>query len=205
MSELKSKLEKRFGKNQVNDFSTGDDDFIHLLEIDVDLKQFPMRIIMTDGMSEYKMPVPERFSEWESTEIFFCLPSYWDLEDRENPKMNWPLEVIQRLVKNVLENKTWYGPGHTIANGNPPKAISETMKQEYFLLATPIALEDYLQPLTVNGQEVHFLAIIPLFNQEYERKKSLGYFRWIRKYRSKNGNEVLDDFRQSIHKKRRFF
>lgn len=205
MSELKSKLEKRFGQNQVNDFSSGEDDYIHLLDIDVDTKQFPMRVIMTNGLSEYKMPVPERYKEWEATEIFFCLPSYWDLEDKENTRMNWPLEIIQRLVKNVIDNQTWYGPGHTIANGNPPKAISDTMKQEYFLLSKPIVLEDYLQPLLVNDKEVHFLAIIPLFTQEFERKTNQGYYKWIKKYRLKNGNEVLDDFRRSIHKKRRFF
>lgn len=205
MSELKNKLEKRFGKNQVNEFSGGEDNYIHLLDIDVVTQQFPMRIIMTDGMSDYKMPVPERYKEWESTEIYFCLPSYWDLEDKENPRMNWPLEVIQRLVKNLLDNQTWYGPGHTIANGNPPEAISETMKQEYFLLSKPIAVEDYLQPLTVGEKEIHFLGVIPLFTQEFDRKRSQGYYKWIKKYRLKNGTELLDDFRKPIYKRGRFF
>lgn len=205
MSELTDKLVKRFGQNHVHQFSIGEEDYIHLLEIGVNTKQFPMRIIMTEGLSEYKMPVPERYKEWEATELYFCLPNYWDLNDMDNPRMNWPIKTIQRLVKNVIENKTWYGPGHTIANGNPPKAISETMKQEYFLLSKPIALEDYLQPLLVNEKEVHFLAVIPIFSQEFERKTSQGYYKWIKKYRLKNGNEILDDFRRSIHKKRRFF
>ncbi len=205
MSELKNQLDKRFGKNQVNEFPLGGDEYIHLLDIDVTTRQNQMRIIMTDGLSDYKMPVPKRYKAWEATEIYFCLPSYWDIKDYENPQMNWPLEIVQRLVKNVIENQTWYGPGHTIAHGNPPKPISKTMKQSYFMLSEPIALEDHLQPLEVKDKEVHFLAIIPLFSQEFDRKRSQGYQKWIRKFRIKNGTEVLDDYRKSIYKRKRFF
>lgn len=204
MSELKTALIKRFGERRVSDYPTNSDDYINLLKIEIEAN-IPLTVILTNGMSDYEMPVPESCKGKEFNEIYFCLPSYWDLNDKENPNVNWPLKMIQKLARNVIENKTWYGPGHTIANGNPSTAISETMLQDHFLLATPIALEDYLQPIEIDNKIIRFLAIVPVFHQEFEQKMSKGYSKWIIKYRSRNGNEILDDFRQSIHKSRWWF
>src|SRR5690554_3208085 len=134
MSDLKEVLSKRFGAHRVKDYVRNEDDYIDLLKIDIETT-YPVTVFMTNGMSNYKMPVNERYAGREFNEIYFCLPGYWKIEDRDNPNMNWPFEVIQKLAKNVIEKETWYGPGHTITNGNPAKEISETMKQEYFLLA----------------------------------------------------------------------
>src|SRR5690554_1789153 len=107
MSELKKALEKRFGEHRVSDYPSQDGDYINLLKIEVE-KKFPLTIISTNGISNYKMSIPERYKGREHTELFFCLPGYWDLEDKDNPNMNWPLKVIQKLSENVLENQSWY-------------------------------------------------------------------------------------------------
>ncbi|HZH86338.1 MAG TPA: suppressor of fused domain protein [Brumimicrobium sp.] len=201
MSELRTALEKRFGEHRVSDYPSQDSDYVDLLKIEVE-KKFPLTILSTNGMSSYKMPVPERYKGREYTEVLFCLPGYWDLNDKDNANMNWPLKDLQKLAKNVIENESWYGPGHTIANGNPSTGISDTMKQEYFLLADPIVLEDFFAPIIVGDKTVHFLAIIPLFHKEFEQKMHSGYPKWIKKFRARNGNEILDDYRQSIYKSR---
>ena len=201
MSELKTALEQRFGAHRVSDYPTGNEDYIDLLKVEVE-KKFPLTIICTNGLSAYEMPVPERYKDRKHTELFFCLPGYWDLDDVENENMTWPLKVIQKLAKNLIENETWYGPGHTIANGNPSKQISETMKQDYFLLADPIDLEDFFAPLKINGLDIYFLAVIPLFHKEYEQKSHQGYPKWIKKFRGREGSEILDDYRKSIYKSR---
>jgi hypothetical protein len=203
MSELKSALEQRFGAHRVSDYPIGEDDYIDLLKIEVE-KKFPLTIICTNGLSTYDMPVNERYQDRKHTEIFFCLPGYWDLNDVENENMMWPLKVIQKLTKNVIEGETWYGPGHTVANGNPSTSISATMKQDYLLLADPIELEYFFAPIIINGVEVHFLAIIPIFHKEYEQKTHQGYRKWIKKFRGRNGDEILDDYRTSIYKSRWF-
>ena len=203
MSELKIALEKRFGEHRVSDYPFGDSDYIDLLKIEVE-KKFPLTIICTNGLSDYEMPVNESYKDRKHTEIFFCLPGYWDLNDVENKNMMWPLKIIQKLTENVIEGQTWYGPGHTIANGNPSNSISETMKQDYFLLADPIELEDFFAPMEIKGFETHFLAVIPIYHKEYEQKVHQGYPKWIKKFRSRNGNEILDDYRSSIYKSRWF-
>lgn len=203
MSDLKTALEQRFGAHRVSDYPIGEEGYIDLLKIEIE-KKFPLTIICTNGLSGYEMPVNERYKDRKHTELFFCLPGYWDLDDVENENMMWPLKVIQKLTKNVIEGETWYGPGHTVANGNPTSSISKTMKEEYLLLTDPIELEDLFAPLNINGMNTHFLAIVPIFHKEYEQKTHQGYPKWIKKFRGRNGNEILDDYRTSIYKSRWF-
>jgi hypothetical protein len=201
MSELRKALELKIGEHRVHSFSSNSEDYIDLLLLDIETK-IPMKILMTDGLSEYKMPVPERHEGKEFNEIYFALPSYWEIEEKENPLMKWPLDQIQKLAKHVIENETWYGAGHTFSNGNPPMPFSENMKQNHLLLTEPILLEDLFQPLEIGGKTIYFLAVVPVFEDEFDRKMSSGYLKFVRKFRSKNGNEVLDDYRTSIYRSR---
>ncbi|MFA5574815.1 MAG: suppressor of fused domain protein [Brumimicrobium sp.] len=197
MSALELTLIDKFGKNNVSSIQLSDNDYISILKVNIQTK-FSKCIIVTNGLSNYKMPVPEQYKGQEFNEIYFCLPSYWDIEDKNNPKMNWPVEILQKLAKNVMKNNTWYGRGHTIANGNPPKSISETMKQEYFVMTAPISMEDYLRPIAIEDKTIHFLSVIPIFKNELKLKETKGYKKWIRGYRAKNGTEILDDFRKPM-------
>lgn len=207
MDSLISALEQRFGENRVKEFTDYGEGYISLLQIDIQT-QHSLRVLMTNGISDYQMPIPEHLTSVKDrvfTEIFFCIPSYWELSDKDNPNRNWPIKVLQKLAKNLLGNKTWYGPGHTIANGNPTQPISDLMQQEYFLLTDPIHLENHLAPLTIGDKTIHFLAVIPLFNKEYDQLVYKAYPKWIRKYRNRNGNEILDDFKTESSSKFSFF
>lgn len=201
MSELKKVLEKSIGEHRVHSLEGKTSDYIDLLLLDIETK-VPIKVLMTEGLSDYEMPVPERYKERKFTEIFFALPSYWEIEDTSNSNMQWPIEQIQKLTKHVIESETWYGPGHTFTNGKPPKPFSYNMKQDHLLLAEPIVLEELLQPMEIAGKTIYFLAIIPLFEEEFDRKMSKGYFKFIRQFRARNGDEILDDFRTSIFKSR---
>lgn len=201
MTELAQALGDRIGEHRVHELPDQTGNNVDLLLLDIESK-VPIQILMTDGLSNYKMPVPEKYDERSQTEIYFALPGYWEIEEIDNPKMNWPVEKIKKLANHVIEKETWYGPGHTFSNGNPPESFSETMKQNHLLLAEPIALEDILQPLQIGSQTIYFLAIIPIFEQEFDRKQSKGYFKFIRKFRGRNGDEILDDYRESIYKSR---
>lgn len=200
MSELRKALSDRIGEHRVHELPDPTGDNIDLLLLDIESKT-QIRVLMTDGLSHYKMPVPEKYEERCFNEIYFALPSYWDLEE-ETQNMKWPVEKIKKLANHVIEKETWYGPGHTFSNGNPSQPLSSTMKQDHLLMADPIILEDVLQPLQLDGKAIYFLAIIPIFDQEFDRKQNKGYFKFIRKFRGRNGNEVLDDFRDSIYKSR---
>ena len=198
MSELKHALQTRFGDHRVSDLPVKEGE-IPLLILDLELKT-PVTVIMTNGLSDYCMPVPEKLAGEEYNELYFCLPSYWDWDDPSNPNMNWVFDWIQRLAKYVVEKETWFGHGHTMPCGSDAKPLSETMKQNHFFLTHPMLLENELQTVQLGEKTIHFLAIVPVFLKEFEFKQSRGTFKFMRKLINKGVTEKLDDFRDTVTK-----
>lgn len=197
--QLKEALIKRFGEHRVLDapFFEG----LPLLVLDLELKS-PVTIIVTNGLSDYKMPVPEKWEGREYNELYFCLPSYWEWEDLKNPNTNWIFDWIQRLAKYVVEKETWFGHGHTLSIGKDHKQLSNTMKQNYFFLSDPMLLVDELAPVNVDGKIINFLAIIPIFKDEMDYKEHKSTFKFVQKMDNAGVTEKLDDFRSSVLKRR---
>lgn len=172
-----------------------------LLTIDSPRK---VTVLLTHGLSNYRMPVSEAYTGFEFNEICFCLPSYWDLDDPTNVRCSWVFSWIQRLAKFAQDNQTFFGHGHTIATGNPPQPLSETMKHTHFLFAHPDLLSDVLTPIQLEDKTVHFLCIVPLLTDEFEYKHGRNTAKFLKKFRAKNFTEVLDDFRESAVRRKYF-
>jgi len=100
----------------------------------------------------------------------------------------------------VVEKNTWFGPGHTIPNGKEALPLSPTMQQNYFLISDPILLEQELAPITVGEKNIHFLTIIPIFEDEMDMKAEKGSAKFFKKFMEKGGTEILDDYRRSTLK-----
>jgi hypothetical protein len=202
MNIVEQTLIERFGENNVKThLSTFENDF-PLLEIKIEMRS-EITVLMTNGLSEYAMPVPEKYKERKNVELYFCLPSYWDLTT-ENGK--WVIEWIQKLAKHCIEKETWYGIGHTFPNGNPAMPISATMKQKYLMLNAPYFLEKELSPIQTEDKEINFLGIIPIFEDEMDYKMGKGTYKMLQKIEGKGVSELLDDYRMSCLKSKwRFF
>lgn len=198
LCHVKTELEKRFGAHRVMDVPREEGQF-PLLMLDLELDS-PVSVLMTNGLSDYEMPVPEKWKGREFNELFFCLPSYWEWEDMSNPRTNWVFDKIDFLAKYVLENKTWFGPGHTMKVSKEGGSLSETMKQDYFILSKPLLLEQELATMKVNGRDINFLAIIPIFSDELDYKMGKGTHKIVQKFRQKGVTEKLDDFRGTVLK-----
>lgn len=197
---MKEALQKRFGDHRVLEVPVNEGD-MPLLIIELELKS-PVTVLMTNGLRNYKMPVHEKFEGREYNEIYFCLPDYWEWENVDNPRTNWVFDWIQRLAEYVQKNETWFGHGHTMPAGKEKLPLSETMRENYFMLSDPILLNEALAPLKLDGKEVHFLAIIPIFEKEFFYKQSRGTFKLLKKFSQQNVTEKLDDFRQSVLQRR---
>ena len=197
---VKAELSDRFGAHRVHELPVKEGE-IPLIMLDLELKT-PVSVLMTNGLRDYTMPVPDKADDSPHAEIFFCLPSYWEWEDMDNPRTNWIFHWIQRLAKYVQEKETWFGYGHTMPCGKDMESLSETMKQNHFFLMRPMLLEQQLVPLQVGDKEVHFIAIVPIFPDEMDYKQGKGTLKLLKKFINKGVNENLDDFRSSVLKGR---
>lgn len=192
MGDLKERLIIRFGKDAVKSIISPKDKLELFL---VELKQKAVFVLITNGLSNYKMPVNEKLIGREFNELAFCLPSYWEIENFENERFNWVYTWLEKLSRYVVENNTWFGPGHTIPCGRPFRALSSTMKANHLLLSDPIFLEDELDPLEMEDKLIHFLTIIPIFEDEMDYKQGKGTFKLMTKLKNQGVTEKLDDFR----------
>ena len=199
---MKNELIQRFGAQKVSEVPVSEGE-LPLLMLELNRGSL-VRVLMTNGLHNYKMPVPEAEAGKEYNELYFCLPSYWEPEDLENPRMNWIYYWIQRLAKYVQEKETWFGHGHTMPTGKEALPLSETMQQNYFMLSYPILLEQELRPLQVGDKTVHFLAIIPLFEREFLYKQGKTTRKLMKKLLENKVDEKLDDFREHVTRSRIF-
>ncbi len=186
-------LKERFGEHRVTEIPSSEG-FYNLVLLDLELDT-PVKVLMTNGFSSYKMPVPDRYKDRAHAELYFCLPSYWELEELDNPSMNWVFEWINKIPQFAVKNETWLGPGHTLSIEKERETISPTMKQDHFILADPILLERALTHLKDGEKEIYFYGIIPIFSDEWDYKQGKGTVKFLRKLLSKGVTEKLDDFR----------
>jgi len=203
MTPVHSALVQRFGEHRVSSFPVQENE-MPLLILDLESNS-PVTVLMTNGLSNYEMPVPDKMKGYEFNELYFCLPSYWDWDDFENPNMNWVFPWIQRLSKYVQEKNSWFGHGHTMPCGAEMTALSETMQQNHFFLVSPMLLEKELSPLEINDKTIHFLGILPIFGEEMDYKQGKGTQKFIQKLMNNGITEKLDDYRgSSLKSKWRF-
>lgn len=195
-SELQIALEKRFGEHRVQNVPVAEGE-MPLLLLDLELKS-PVTVLMTNGLSMYKMPVPEKAMGREYNELYFCLPSYWEWDALDNPEMNWVYTWLQRLSKYVVEKNTWFGHGHTMPCGAEMKDLSSTMRQNHFFLSDPMLLENELSPIEIQGKTVNFLSIIPIFADEMDYKQGKGTLKFQQRLMNHGITEKLDDYRGTV-------
>ena len=163
-------------------------------------------ILMTSGLSDFEMNVHEKHKKEAFKELYFMLPSYWEINELNNPKFNWVFPWLLRLKNYIISQNTWLGHGHTMACGKDMKALSETMLQNHFIISRPIALANDLAPIQLIDKEVGFLAVIPIFGDEMDFKQAKGTVKFFRKLELVQITEKLDDFRRtSLRAKWRFF
>lgn len=197
MTPFLEALIKRFGSEQCQHIAT-DSGAIELVLVYVPAKN--CTLLLTNGLSTYKMPVHEKEVGNEHNELYFCLPSYWDINAKDSLTMNWVFDWINRLATFVVEKNTWFGHGHTMPCGKDKKELSPTMKQNHFFLSRPIYLKDELIPIELPDYKVQFLAIIPVFEKEVEYKLHRGTLKFMDKLNTQGVSEKLDDYRGSVLK-----
>jgi hypothetical protein len=193
MQHLLEELSKRFD----SEISKISNEFGEFLMITPQNKN-GNKILMTIGLSDFKMNVHEKHIGEEFNELYYYLPSYWELEDIQNPNMNWVFIWLEKLKKHVIEKNTWFGNGHTLATGKPLVSLSEKMLQNHFIFAQPIELRTELSPILIQGKTINFLAVIPIFEDEMDYKQGKGTLKLLKKFDQANVTEKLDEFRKTV-------
>src|SRR5580704_12236807 len=96
--------------------------------------------LVTSGMSDRPMTVPDEFQKYRFAEVMICLPSDWPMEQEhwKDQRNYWPIELLKVLARFPHMYSTWLGPGHTVPNGDPPLAYAANTKMCCAFLLPPV-------------------------------------------------------------------
>jgi hypothetical protein len=136
--------------------------------------------LITGGMSDLEMNVPAEAKRAPRRVelVFYCS------EQRQEY-----IDTLRQLAHFPHAYKTWIGSGHTMPNGDPPEPLwGSAVLDTILFMPTIVRPDDALaDQLSLAGQPVHFLWVVPLTTPETNLKLAKGF------------NAILDLFGQHRH------
>lgn len=165
----------------------------------------PYHTLITSGMSDRPMHVPEELEGLAFMELMVTLPSTWrvDQEAFEDERWYWPVRTLKFLARFPHKFDTWLGYGHTIPNGDPPEAYaSNTKLNGIIILASPQVPDDFPTLKTNDGTTIHFMSCVPLYQEEMNLKLKKGADALLELFDKHGLSEVIDPDRKNVARKR---
>ena len=131
----------------------------------------PFWTLVTGGMSDLPMTLPADAPPGVPVraEVVLYLPA----DAPPGPEYAGFLRVCGRFV---YDHRTALGPGHTFANGQPPRPIFDDAGFTAVLFLDPLFAPDNELPghLALDGDPVHLLWVVPLTPAEHRLKLEKG-------------------------------
>ncbi len=169
----------------------------------------PWHTLVTSGMSDHPMTVPDVCSEFQYAELSVKLPANWKVSQKafKSEKNYWPVRLMKTLARLPHEFETWLGIGHTVPNGDPaePYADNTTFSCALLLPPDPDTTAEGFHCLKRNdGQKIWFYSVVPLYERETNFKLAKGLEKLLQRFSSNGIGDVIDVNRPDICRKKFF-
>lgn len=180
-----------------------------LVHIDVHLikptEEHPFNVLVTTGLSEQPMVVPDGAEEFAFAELYILLPADWplDQEDFEEEANYWPIRWLKILARFPHQYETWLGPLHTMPNGDPPEPFAENTKLCGIVLTPTDIFGDAASAMhRSDGNTVNFYCVLPIYKEEMDFKLNVGAEALLEKMAAAGIETVVDVGRKNVCRKR---
>lgn len=167
----------------------------------------PFHTLVTSGMSDLPMVVPDELEEFQFAELLVTLPRDWKIDETsfEDERWYWPVRLLKGLARLPHEYETWLGVGHTIPNDDPPEPYDDSTRLCGTLIAPPITLDEEFHELECADKGlINFYSVLPLYSEEMDFKLSKGLDQLITKLEKHQITEVIEIDRPNTCRKKRF-
>ncbi len=151
----------------------------------------PFHVLVTSGMSRRPMAAPPE--EARRVELVIGLEEKWALqpEDLADDRNTWPFKLLGVLARMPRAQDAWFGVGHSIPNGDPPKPYISGVDFCGVVLLPPVALPEGFETLTIDGDEARMLAVVPVYLEEMKLKVEQGAQALAERFDRHQVNEIL--------------
>jgi hypothetical protein len=157
--------------------------------------KFPFNVLVTSGMSDLPMTVPEGLEQFKYAELCVLLPADWKIDEASfNDENNyWPVRWLKTIARFPHDYKTWIGHGHTIPNGENADPFAENTKLGCMLLLPSILLGEEFSTLKINDEKViSFYCLMPIYKEEMQLKLKKGTDALLDKFDEFDISEIID-------------
>jgi len=177
-------------------------------------KKFPFHTLVTSGMSDRPMNVPEEFDDRKYAELCVLLPKDWQIDATIHLTLEetfidengyWPVHWLKFIARLPHQYDTWVGHGHTISNGEDVEPLAENTKLCCMFLYPSITLGKDFFNLKINEHKtVKFYCLYPLYKEEMDFKLKNSADALIDKFEKYNISDVIDINRRNTCVKKGF-
>jgi hypothetical protein len=164
--------------------------------------QYPYLRLVTSGMSQRAMTVPEGAPPY--AELMMSLPADWKLDEEsvKDERWYWPVALLRHLAHYPHQQATWLGLGHSVPNGSPAKPYASGVKYTGAILLPPVSAPEPFHSVTVDGKDVYFHCVVPLYQEELDLARRRGFPELLDKFNDKNVTDVVVPDRVNTAKKK---
>jgi len=177
-------------------------DLVHIdVHVVAPTEERPWSILVTSGMSEAPMNVPEGAEEFRFAELMIMLPPEWPLstDDFNEEQYYWPIRWLKMLARFPHEYDSWLGCGHTVPNGDPPEPLGPNTDFCCALILPPLLVPEEFHTLALNDQRViNFYSFIPLYEDEMRYKLKHGLDQLLSLFDEHEIDDVINIERESV-------
>jgi len=163
---------------------------------------FPYVRLVTSGMSKLAMNVPDGAPPY--AELMMALPATWQLDEAsvKEERWYWPIALLRHLAHYPSRENTWIGLGHTVPNGFPAKPYTAGVKFSGAVVLPPMSAPEPFHALSVDGKDIYFHCVVPLFNEELNLARRRGFAALIDQFNDKGVTDIVDPARKNTAKKK---
>ncbi|MFI6757668.1 suppressor of fused domain protein [Micromonospora sp. NPDC050417] len=161
----------------------------------------PFQTLITSGMSERPMTVPDGSGISPYAELVLCLPADWPLTQAalQDERTGWPVRVLKQVARLPHEYGTWIGEWHSVPNGDPAERYAPGTSFAGVVVTPMLRVRPEARTIDVaDGTQINLLALVPLHPAEVALKVSEGTNALIAALDRGGVNEVLDPDRPSF-------
>jgi hypothetical protein len=164
----------------------------------------PFHTLVTSGMSDLPMSVPEDIDSTNFMELMITLPEYWKIDEEsfKDERWYWPVRQLKHLARFPHKYETWLAWGHTIPNGDPAEPYSSDTKLNGMIILPSVNVPDDFYNLEIDkNKKVEFFGIIPLFEEEMNLKLAKGSDALLDKFDKHGISDLINTNRKNVAKK----
>lgn len=173
---------------------------VHVYVVDP-TEERPFHTLVTSGMSDRPMTVPEDSGISPYAEVMLGLPPDWPLTEDglRDPETGWPIQVLKDVARLPHEYGTWIGEWHSMPNGDPAEPYAPGMPFSGVVITPMLHVPPEARVIEVaDGPSINLLALVPLYPEELDLKIEQGTSALVDLLDRDGVSEVFDPDRRSL-------